>query len=309
MDRDIKEQIASYKDRLREEMQLAHPRASSHLRYPPPRPFLARERDHVTILFGGLTESHEIVLKGVFEGLGYRADYIPTPDNAALALGREYCNRGQCNPTYYTVGNLVKYLEGLRRKGIEGIEDKYVFVTIGSCGPCRLGMYEEEYRKALRAAGFEDFRVIIISQSGDLEKELEEGAGLKKDKDFYFGLVKGVMAADMINDLRHRIKPYEVTPGATEEAARGALGLLYEAFRDRRSVWRALRRARGLFAAVRVDYTRLKPKVKIIGEFWAQTTEGDGSYRLPGWLEDEGCEVVVEPVSVIIHYTLWWWME
>ena len=32
------------------------------------------------------------------------------PDNSALKFGKEFGNRGQCNPTYFTVGNLVKYL-------------------------------------------------------------------------------------------------------------------------------------------------------------------------------------------------------
>ncbi len=56
-----------------------------------------------------------------------------------------------------------------------------------------------------------------------------------------------------------------------------------------------------------MDYSRVKPKVKIIGEFWAQTTEGDGNYRLTQWLEEEGCEVMVEPVSGWLDFTLWWW--
>ena len=40
------------------------------------------------------------------------------PDNEALRYGKEFGNRGQCNPTYFTVGNLVKYLvRAARREG------------------------------------------------------------------------------------------------------------------------------------------------------------------------------------------------
>lgn len=308
MDRQVNEKISRYREKLREELNIRPP-GRFQLKKRKERPFLASERDRVTVLFGGLTETHERIIKGALEGLGYNADYIPTPDNRALSIGREYCNRGQCNPSYYTVGNLVKYLEKLRNDGVENIEDDYVFITVGSCGPCRLGMYEEEYQKALRAAGFENFRVIMISQAGDLEKELNVEAGLKADKDFYFSLVKGVMIGDLINEFRHRTKPYEIHGGATEEAASQAIDMVYRAFRDKRSIFLTLREAKKVLKNVEVDYTRLKPKVKIIGEFWAQTTEGDGSYRLPGWLEEEGCEVVVEPVSVMVHYTLWWWTK
>ena len=64
----------------------------------------------VTILFGGLTESHERLVEGAWEGLGLRVRGLPIPDNESLALGREYGNRGMCNPAYYTIGSIVYHL-------------------------------------------------------------------------------------------------------------------------------------------------------------------------------------------------------
>ena len=282
--------------------------AVSHFKRPPERPFTAAERERVTLLFGGLTLAHEIIIKGVLEGLGYRAEYLPTPDNESLALGKEYGNRGQCNPTYYTVGNLIKYLKKLREQGVRDIEDRYVFVTAGACGPCRFGMYEAEYRKALRDAGFDRFRVIVINQSGEVGKELGE-AGLKMDRRFYISLVKGIMAADLLNEIRYRMRPYEVNAGDTDEAFSGSLDILYETLKQRRSLFPAFRRVRRIFEKVDADYSRVQPRIKIIGEFWAQTTEGDGNYRLPRWLEEEGCEVIVQPVSGWVDYLIWWWKE
>jgi len=43
-----------------------------------------------------------------------------------------------------------------------------VFFTAGACGPCRFGMYEAEYRLALRNAGFDGFRVLLFQQSGEM---------------------------------------------------------------------------------------------------------------------------------------------
>jgi len=60
-----------------------------------------------------------------------------------------------------------------------------------------------------------------------------------------------------------------------------------------------------MFGAIKVDYTRVKPKVKITGEFWAQTTEGDGNYHMFEWLESEGAEVQVEPIGTWIDYLIW----
>jgi predicted nucleotide-binding protein (sugar kinase/HSP70/actin superfamily) len=91
----------------------------------------------------------------------------------------------------------------------------------------------------------------------------------------------------------------------TDRALQRARDHLADTFRNHNSVWMALRRIRETFNAIDVDYTRIKPKVKITGEFWAQTTEGDGSYKLQAWLEAEGAEVVTEPVGTWIDYILW----
>ena len=52
----------------------------------------------------------------------------------------------------------------------------YVFITAGACGPCRFGMYEAEYRLALRNSGFDGFRVLLFQQSGGLDQaDVEAG--------------------------------------------------------------------------------------------------------------------------------------
>ena len=50
------------------------------------------------------------------------------------------------------------------------IVENYVFLTAGACGPCRFGMYVTEYRKALRDAGFDGFRVMLFQQQGGLKQ-------------------------------------------------------------------------------------------------------------------------------------------
>jgi len=48
-----------------------------------------------------------------------------------------------------------------------------------------------------------------------------------------------------------------------------------------------------------------KPKVAIIGEFWAMSTEGDGNYQLQRFLESEGAEVDVQLISAWLLYMVW----
>jgi len=262
------------------------------------------ERNRVTMLFGGLTLAHERIIEGAWEGLGYRVKPLPVPDNDALALGREYCSKGMCNPAYYTVGNLLKYLIALRQAGVPQIEERFAYVTAGSCGPCRFGAYETEYRRALDQAGFKNFQIMVIRQTEGLSQSSAEST-LGIDRNFVLALVRAVMIGDLLNELGFSLRPYEVDPGSVDAALSQGRNWLYWAMRDRENLVPVLGRIKRLLDEVPVDYRRIKPKVKITGEFWAQTTEGDGNYHLARWLEAEGAEVVIEPIGTWIEYLLW----
>ena len=61
---------------------------------------------------------------------------------------------------------------------------------------------------------------------------------------------------------------------------------------------------RAASTTIEVDRLRVKPIVKITGEFWAQTTEGDGNFNMFHFLEREGAQVLVEPIGTWIMYMI-----
>src|SRR5262245_3226679 len=67
-----------------------------------PRIFTKEQRGHTTLLVGGLTIAHDYFITGALNGLGYKVVPLDAPDNTALQFGKEFGNRGQCNPTYFT---------------------------------------------------------------------------------------------------------------------------------------------------------------------------------------------------------------
>ena len=300
-ERRIEAKTRAYEKQLREEIGLGK-RDVRQFHKPHEGRWTKDQKDSTTILFGGLTLAHEELAADAMRGLGYNMRPLPCPDNDSLTVGKEYGNRGQCNPTYYTVGNLVKYLQDLKEAGKEDIEDRYVFVTAGTCGPCRFGMYESEYRKALRDSGFDKFRVLLFQQTGGLNQTGDGEYALELNAKFGITLLKSIMVADMINELGCKIRPYEVNSGQTDEVIEDAEKVMGDALREGKSVFRALRKVRKMFKAIPADFTRVKPKVKITGEFWAQTTEGAGNYHMFRWLESEGAEVMVEPIGTWIEY-------
>ena len=336
----IRQRLADERRRLEQEAGISK-KEIHHFHKPIERPFTKLQRDHTTILFGGLTWKHERLVHAALESLGYRCESVPVPNKRAFQLGKEYGNNGQCNPTYFTVGNLVQFVQDLEAKGLSKDEicDRYVFFTAGACGPCRFGMYEAEYRLALRNAGFEKFRVLLFQQSGGLN-QAEAEAGLEMNMDFFLAILNALNIGDIINDLAYQIRPYEVHAGETDRVLEESMELLHDAMR-RRKPWTlaeteglarhfnntrfagtaeylgkflnqlfgddlmtALRQVRDRFATVEVDRTRVKPIVKITGEFWAQTTEGDGNFNMFRFLEKEGAQVVVEPIGTWICYLM-----
>ena len=308
-----------------------------HFKRPAERPFTKQERAFTTLLFGGLTWKHEKLVHGALEGLGYKARPVPTPNVRAFQLGKEYGNNGQCNPTYFTVGNLVQYLQTLEEQGLskQEIIDNHVFFTAGACGPCRFGMYEAEYRLALRNAGFDGFRVLLFQQSGGLSQSDAE-AGLEMNLDFFLGILNALNCGDVMNEVAYAIRPYEMEAGATDKVLDEGMEYLHGIFKTKRP-WRlngnlsrylggfsdtaqyvgkfvsqikgddylpALQHCRDRFDTIEVDRLRVKPIVKITGEFWAQTTEGDGNFNMFRFLQREGAQVLVEPIGTWIMYMI-----
>ncbi|HEU0037424.1 MAG TPA: 2-hydroxyglutaryl-CoA dehydratase [Kofleriaceae bacterium] len=272
-----------------------------------PREFTRDQREHTTILVSGLTMAHDLFIQAALRGIGYKVLALDVPDNDALQYGREYGNRGQCNPTYFTVGNLVKYLDGLRDRGMnkDDIVKNHLFVTAGACGPCRFGTYVTEYRKALRDSGFDGFRVLLFQQTGGLKQATGEGVGLEMGPSFFWGVVRAILIGDCLNALGYRIRPYEVEPGATDRALEVSKKIISDAFEAQSSLAIALMKVRRTMGAVQVDRTKVKPRVGIIGEFWAMTTEGDGNYGLQRFLEAEGAEPDIQLVTAWLLYMLW----
>jgi predicted nucleotide-binding protein (sugar kinase/HSP70/actin superfamily) len=333
----IQRRLAEERARLEREAGLEQHAAHHHFKRPVERTFTAGERGNTTLLFGGLTWKHEKLVHGALEGLGYKAEALPTPNVVAFQTGKEFGNNGQCNPTYFTVGNLVQYLQRLEEQGLskDEIVDRYVFFTAGACGPCRFGMYEAEYRLALRNAGFDGFRVLLFQQSGGLSQSDAE-AGLEMNLDFFLGILNALNCGDIMNEVAYQIRPFEVHEGDTNQKLDEVMDYMHDVFRQKQP-WQvgenlgkylggfsdtaeyigkfvnqikgdeytaALHRCRDIFDTVEVDRLRVKPIVKITGEFWAQTTEGDGNFNMFRFLEKEGAQVLVEPIGTWIMYMI-----
>ncbi len=285
-----------------------------------PRPFSREEREAVTVLFGGLHWRVERLIQGAMENLGYRTQVLPTATRADLLTGREVADIGQCCPTSFTTGNLANVLrEEAARIGAQEVAKRYVYVTAGSCGACRFGQYHQSYELALRNVGLESFRMFLLDQ-GNPDQGAREGGGLELNIPFTIGAVWAVVMSDIVQDFEYQVRPYEVNPGETERVAHECIEHLYEVLRKRpwrgagwgSALWHiatpyfvdAMREVRRRFDAIEVDRLRVRPLVKITGEFYLQTVEGEPNYNIHRWLEGEGAEVYPAGITIWFDYLL-----
>lgn len=283
-----------------------------------PRPFTPEERKDVTVLFGGLTWKHERLIQGAFQNMGLKAEPLPNIARPDLDAGKELIDVGACCPTIFTTGSLVRFMRDKKEKeGKEAAANNYVFITAGACGPCRFGQYHESYTMALDGIGLKDFRLFLLDQT-NLDQGGTPGGGLEVNVPFSMGTVWAILIGDLITDLEYRIRPYEVVPGTTDRVVKESIEELYEVFRNRpvqksklgavafhlltRYFTKPLKRIKKKFDAIEVDRLRVRTRVKITGEFWLQTHEGEGNYNIKRWLEQEGAEVIPPPVAVWFDY-------
>jgi predicted nucleotide-binding protein (sugar kinase/HSP70/actin superfamily) len=143
---------------------------------------------------------------------------------------------------------------------------------------------------------------------------------------------------DLINECAYLIRPYEVNPGETDGVLDECMDFMHSIMR-RKTAWKAsgslaslahklgadgavayvgkfleqmygddyvaaLHEVRDRLNHIKVDRTRCKPIVKITGEFWAQTTEGDGNFNMFRFLEKENAQLIVEPIGTWIMYMI-----
>jgi predicted nucleotide-binding protein (sugar kinase/HSP70/actin superfamily) len=144
----------------------------------------------------------------------------------------------------------------------------------------------------------------------------------------------------VLRQLRYQIQPYELEPGGTEGVLTDAVEYLRDVLKEKQEFelsagWKklvagrkidkkvtmigkflnllkskyfttALTEVRGKFNDVPVDRFRVRPIVKVIGEFSAALADGDMNFKMYDFLEKEGAEVLLDPaVSSQLLLTLY----
>lgn len=310
-----------------------------HYRRPIERPFLKEEVCKTKLLVGGLTNTHDRLIAASLNNLGLKVEALPPSNLSSFEKGREFGNNGYCNPTYFTVGNLINYLRILETSGLskKQIIEKYAFLTAGCNAPCRFGLIEIEYRMALKEAGYSGFRVLVFKKEEGINQKIK-GLGIEINPTFFLALVNAINLADVLIGYTNEIRPLEVKSGITDSLKEKATKVLENHLIDYPRVgfspfWQNIIQLMGYeklafniltfyrqlfskrnenilaqlseqFEQIEIDPLKSKTRVKITGELWAGTTEGDGNFKMHNFLESEGATIIIEPVATYVHFMI-----
>jgi len=178
---------------------------------------------------------------------------------------------------------------------------------------------------------------MLFQQSGGLSQG-EAESGLAMNLDFFLSILNGMNMGDVFNEVAHQIRAFEVNPGDTDAVLDEVIDYMHDVLKEK-SPWslesrlgkvagkvpmkgtveylgkfldqlysddyvQALNHCRDRFNSIKVDRLKVKPIVKVTGEFWAQTTEGDGNFSMFKFLNREGAQLIVEPIATWINYLI-----
>ena len=168
-----------------------------------------------TVLIPEMNRIAAHLIAATFRSFGSNAMVLKT--YKGLDLGKKYTSGKECFPCQVTLGDLLLFLKTEQEKlGAAFDPENYLYFLPESDGPCRFGMYNKFQRMVLDSFPQLD-RVKIVSitttDGYSLEGVIDQGRMLAFRKASYIAVV----AADIMERLLWRIRPYETQEGITDD--------------------------------------------------------------------------------------------
>ncbi|MFW6213482.1 MAG: acyl-CoA dehydratase activase-related protein, partial [Spirochaetota bacterium] len=268
-------------------------RAPERIDFPPAytSPYSRKVHPTKTLWIPNVSRSFAVIGSAALRQDGFKARALPMAGRRAAQLGKAYVHNDMCYPAQINIGEMLAALE-------DGTcdPDHSVLALAKSQCDCRLAHYAMMARSALDAAGYP--QIPIITTDEDL-RGLHPGE--KLGAMFEYRMLWGLVMVDALEDLRRKIRPYELEPGSTDQLFDECLEEIAGAFdRGIRKAFNAFSQSVSRFIDLPYDRTTRKPRVFAIGEFLLNFhPESNG--RIERYLEENGMEVVLPDLFNNLH--------
>ncbi len=241
------------------------------------------------------------LLAAAFEGVGHRAEVMPTYTAAGLEFGKRHTSGKECFPCTVTTGDMFETLTALKGEKVD-IENEVAFFMPETEGPCRFGQYNRLHRILLDRLGFDS--VPILSPSSEDSYRCNGFFTTDEASEFRKLAWQAVVYGDILEKLLWRVRPYETTPGETDQVFARAMNDAVAAIKGGGGfkLLKAARRAARAFAGIVRNDAKRRPRIGIVGEIYVRTHKGSNQDLVRN-LEQLGLETFTSSVSEWIEYT------
>jgi len=244
-----------------------------------------------TILVPNVSWAFTQVATAAISKLGYKVEPLPLAGELAIRLGKKYVHNDMCFPAQINIGEFLAVLDD----GLYDPDEVVFILALDQCD-CRLAHYAMKARQALDDAGYPN--TPIVTTGTDL-KGLHPGFSLGPL--FELRMLWGLAMNDVLEDIRRKIRPYEINKGETDQIFEDGVRSICLGFeKSIKAAKVAFEETIDAFVAMDYDRSVRKPRIFMIGEFLLNFHPSSNN-QIESYLEDNGLEVIMPNLFYSIH--------
>jgi len=246
------------------------------------------------------------MVASALKGFGIGAKVMETCKG--IELGKKYTSGKECYPCQVTTGDILYFMKNEMSKENFDI-GRYLYLMPEAAGPCRFGMYNK-YQRTVLDSFPELEKLKIVSLSADDSYSFDGMIGKKKVKDLRKVAFVAVVAADILERLAMRIRPYEKESGMADifiEEASDLMGKVFETYASKKkinSIFCSLEKIVKEGKAILDPSIPPKPLIGIVGEIYMRN-HSEANQNLIKVLERQGAEAVNASIAEWINFTVY----
>jgi len=260
----------------------------------PQRPVFTKEmRKSHTILAPQMAPIHFEFTQEVARSEGYNFVVLAEVDNKDIEEGLKYVNNDSCYPSIIIIGQVLRAL----KTGKYDL-DKTAIIMSQTGGPCRASNYLSLLKKALHSNGFGHIPIISLNVAG-----LEKNPGFKITMPMFTKAVMGMVYGDILMNVVHRVRPYELIPGTTNKLLKKWIEICKVNVRtgERRVFRENLKSIVQDFDNIKIKKNERRPRVGLVGEILVKFHPAANN-NMVDFIEKSGAEMVVPGLSEFFLY-------
>lgn len=284
--------VKSFIETIRTRRKALVPLKPRELPDPYPVKFTRSQWKAKTILVPNVSKAFCRIATAAIRKQGFRVEPLPLGGREAIKLGKQFVHNDICFPAQMNIGECLAALTS----GQFDPDTVVLGLAKYQCD-CRLAHYAALARKALDEAGYQQVPIITTDKLDTRNMY----PGFKLGTGFELRMLWGLVMMDILEELRRKIRPYELSSGETDTIFTQVIeGIATGLEQSIRRAIRAFREGIDAFCQIPYDRSVQRPRVFIIGEYLLNYHPGSNFY-VEEYLEKHGMEVILPRMADVFR--------